>query len=63
MASADTYTAIIADDHDIVRDGLRAALQHPDLIMGGELIILAETSNGFETLGAVKEHRLSLIHI
>jgi len=61
MAISETYTAIIADDHDIVRDGLRAALLRPGLMIGSELSILAETSNGFDTLAAVKEHKPDLL--
>ena len=61
MSVSDTYTAIIADDHDIVRDGLRAALESSDLLELLTLNIVAETSNGFETLAAVKEHQPDLL--
>ena len=61
MSVSDTYTAIIADDHDIVRDGLRAALERSDLLELLTLNIVAETSNGFETLAAVKEHQPDLL--
>lgn len=61
MSVSDTYTAIIADDHDIVRDGLRAALEQSDLLELLTLDIVAETSNGFETLAAVKQHQPDLL--
>jgi len=61
MSVSDTYTAIIADDHDIVRDGLRAALERSDLLELLTLNIVAETSNGFETLAAVKQHQPDLL--
>lgn len=61
MSVSDTYTAVIADDHDIVRDGLRAALERSDLFELLTLDIVAETSNGFETLAAVKEHQPDLL--
>lgn len=61
MSVSDTYTAVIADDHDIVRDGLKAALERSDLFELLTLDIVAETSNGFETLAAVKEHQPDLL--
>lgn len=61
MSVSDTYTAVIADDHDIVRDGLRAALERSDLLELLTLHIVAETSNGFETLAAVKQHQPDLL--
>jgi len=61
MSVSDTYTAVIADDHDIVRDGLRAALERSDLLELLTLDVVAETSNGFETLAAVKQHQPDLL--
>lgn len=61
MSISDTYTAVLADDHDIVRDGLRAALENSHLLELLTLTIVAETSNGFETLAAVKEHQPDLL--
>jgi DNA-binding NarL/FixJ family response regulator len=57
----DRFTAILADDHDIVRDGLRAALEKPGLIETNGIRVLAETANGFETLTAVKRHKPDLV--
>lgn len=61
MALGDRYTAILADDHEIVRDGLRAALEAPGLVETLGLTIVAETGNGFDTLAAVKEHTPDLL--
>lgn len=58
---ADPYTAVLADDHDIVRDGLRAALKTPGLIETDGLRVVAEAANGFETLAAVKLHKPDLL--
>ena len=55
------YSAILADDHDIVRDGLRAAMEKPGLIETNGIDIVAETENGFETLAAVKLHKPDLV--
>lgn len=47
---------LLADDHKIVRDGLRTLLQkHPDLI------VIAETENGRATVQAVGERRPDLV--
>ena len=55
------YTAILADDHDIVRDGLRAAMEKPGLIETDGIQVIAETADGFETLAAVKLHKPDLV--
>lgn len=47
---------LLADDHKIVRDGLRTLLQkHPDII------VIAETENGRATVQAVNERRPDLV--
>lgn len=55
------YTAVIADDHEIVRSGLRAALESPGLIEDRGIAIAAEAADGFSTLAAVKEHQPDLL--
>ncbi|MEL6860072.1 MAG: response regulator transcription factor [Pseudomonadota bacterium] len=55
------FTAILADDHDIVRDGLRAAMEKPGLIETDGIHVVAETADGFETLAAVKLHKPDLV--
>jgi len=45
-----TITALIADDHRIVRDGLRALLQGEN-----EFEVVAEAENGWDTVEAVKK--------
>lgn len=55
------YTAILADDHEIVRDALRAAFEKPGLIETDGIVVVAEAANGFETLAAVKQHRPDLV--
>ncbi len=58
---AEQYTVIIADDHEIVRSGLRAALEKPGLVEEHGLRVVAEATNGLEALAAAKEHRPDLI--
>lgn len=55
------FTVIIADDHEIVRDGLQAALEKPGIVEEHGLNIVALAANGFETLAAVKEHKPDLV--
>jgi len=55
------YTAVIADDHEIVRLGLASALQKPGLISAEGIAVVAEARNGFETIELVKKHRPNLL--
>ena len=55
------FTAVLADDHHIVRAGLRMALETPGLIEESGLNVVAEASNGLETIEAVKIHRPHLL--
>ncbi len=50
-------TTVIADDHAIVRDGLRTVLQRQD----AEFEVVAEASDLQETLDAVRTHRPQLL--
>lgn len=51
------YRAVIADDHQIVRDGLKTALQQPGLVEHNGVAVVAEAENGFEALAEVKNHK------
>ena len=55
------YTAVIADDHALIRAGLSAALARPGLIEADGIEIVAEASNGLETIARVKTHRPDLL--
>ena len=55
-APAETYRVLIADDHAIVRRGLRAAL-----IGRPGIEVFAEASNGREALEIVKKERTDLV--
>ncbi|WP_424990909.1 LuxR C-terminal-related transcriptional regulator [Fluviibacterium sp. S390] len=56
-----TYTCVIADDHAIVRGGLRAALEAPGLIEEHGITVVAEAANGLEAIAALRQHRPSLM--
>lgn len=50
------YLAVIADDHTVVRDGLRAILESI-----GEVEIVGEAENGLEAISLAKEKQPSLL--
>lgn len=56
-----TYTCVIADDHAIVRAGLRSALESPGLIEENGITVLAEAANGLEAIAALRSHRPNLL--
>ena len=51
------FRAVIADDHQIVRDGLRVAMEKPGLVTPSGIDVVAEAANGFEALAEVKNHK------
>ncbi len=55
------YSAIIADDHEIVRQGLRTALEAPGMVESNGLKVVAETANGIDTIAEVKVHKPHLL--
>jgi DNA-binding NarL/FixJ family response regulator len=55
--------AVIADDHQLVRQGLRAALQTPGLVTDTGILVVAEAGNGFEAIAEVKHHKPDLLFL
>ncbi len=55
------YTAVIADDHEIVRQGLRTALETPGIVEHNGLKVVAETGNGIDTIAEIKIHKPDLL--
>jgi DNA-binding NarL/FixJ family response regulator len=55
------YRAVIADDHQIVRAGLRAALETPGLIEPEGVTVLDEVADGVAAIASVRKHRLELL--
>lgn len=56
-SSGNQYRAVIADDHQIVRDGLKIALEQPGMVEHNGVSVVAEAENGFEALAQVKNHK------
>ncbi len=61
MASNARYNAVIADDHAIVRAGLREALERPGLIEEDGIPVLAEAEDGLEAISLVRQHKPALL--
>lgn len=55
------YSAIIADDHEIVRQGLRTAIETPGIVESNGIKVVAETANGIDTIAEVKIHKPNLL--
>lgn len=56
-----TYKAVLADDHRIVRAGLRTALETPGVVATSRISVVAEAANGLEAIAAVKRHQPDLL--
>jgi len=55
------YHAIVADDHAIVRAGLKTALESAELFPGCPIEVVAEADNGIDAIAAVKRLRPNLL--
>ncbi|MCY6381797.1 response regulator [Hoeflea prorocentri] len=55
------FTALIADDHDLIRSALRLALEKPGSIEPDGIGVVAEASNGIEAVSAAKRFKPDLI--
>ncbi len=55
------FTAILADDHQIVRSGLRMAIESPGVVEDDGIAVLAEAANGLEAIEQIKIHQPDLL--
>ncbi|OWV45327.1 RNA polymerase sigma factor, sigma-70 family [Mameliella alba] len=55
------FQAVVADDHAIVRSGLRAALESPGLVEPAGVKVVAEAADGLSAIAAIRQHRPSLL--
>nr|WP_282449482.1 response regulator transcription factor [Roseibium sp. CAU 1639] len=55
------FHAVIADDHAIVRAGLRIALETPGTVVSEGIAVVAEANDGLQAIAAVRRHRPSLL--
>lgn len=61
MRERGKYYAVVADDHAIVRSGLRSALEQPGLIEPQGIEVLAEAENGLEAIAQTRVHKPDLL--
>lgn len=61
MPRPDRPRAILADDHAIVRAGLRAALETPGLVCEDGVEVVAEAENGVEAIAELRRLRPDLL--
>ncbi len=61
MRERGRYYAVVADDHAIVRSGLRSALEQPGLIEPQGIEVLAEAENGLEAIAQTRVHKPDLL--
>jgi len=54
-------SAIIADDHHIVRSGLKMALEMPGLVTPEGIRVVGEAEDGMAAIAAVKQHKPDLV--
>lgn len=57
----DRYYAVVADDHAIVRAGLRDALEKPGLVEIDGIEVVAEVGDGLSAIAEVRKHRPDLL--
>lgn len=61
MTLGRSYSAVIADDHAIIRQALATALGNTEMLEGFAIDICEEVSNGIEAIGAIRKHRPDLL--
>tara|TARA_R110001599_G_C12271046_1_gene661466 strand:- start:4120 stop:4776 length:657 start_codon:yes stop_codon:yes gene_type:complete len=52
-----TYSAVVADDHPIIRNAVSLALSDQDALSGYRIEIVAEVENGIDAIAAIRKHR------
>lgn len=63
LKTTQLFRAVIADDHQIVRSGLRIALETPGIVNSREIRVVAEAANGLEAIQAVKTERPDVLFL
>lgn len=61
MTNPSHHYAIIADDHAIVRAGVRDALEKPGLITASGIKVIEEVADGLAAIEAVRRHKPALL--
>ncbi|WP_298463918.1 response regulator transcription factor [uncultured Erythrobacter sp.] len=61
MSFGRTCTAVIADDHAIIRDALTASITDEDRLDGHRIEIVDQIDNGIDAIVAIRKHRPDLL--
>lgn len=61
MAFGKSYTAVIADDHAIVRGALASTLADQDALQGCVIEVVEDVDNGIDAIAAIRQHRPDLV--
>ncbi|MGX9356537.1 response regulator [Roseobacteraceae bacterium S113] len=61
MTERGRYYAVVADDHAIVRSGLRSALETPGQIELHGIDVVGEAENGLDAIGLCRQHKPDLL--
>lgn len=61
MPERQRHYAIVADDHAIVRAGIRDALEKPGLVTADGISVVEEAADGVAAIGAVRKHQPDLL--
>lgn len=61
MALGKAYTAVIADDHAIVRSAVATTLADETAMQGYAIEIVADVANGIDAIAAIRKHRPDLV--
>lgn len=61
MSLRQLHTAVIADDHAIIRSALASSLSGSDVASRHDIEVVAEAANGIEAIAAVRKHLPSLL--
>ncbi|WP_299932388.1 response regulator transcription factor [uncultured Pelagimonas sp.] len=61
MKERGKYYAVVADDHAIVRSGLRGALETPGQIEASGVEVVGEAENGLEAIAMARQHKPDLL--
>ena len=54
-------SAVIADDHAIIRDALKSSLRDEDALQGQQIEVLETVDNGIDAIVAIRKHRPDLL--
>lgn len=61
MVFGKAFTAVIADDHSIIRTSLTASLSDSEAVGGCEIAIVDQVENGIDAIASIRKHRPDLM--